>query len=398
MADFTTTLEFRWTEMNWTFEWHFDWPGTQTEGLERDWQAAWEKSETGHVFQQPALSRIWVQAVALRRDERPVLLVAHDGTHTIYFPFTIRRHRARRLWRRELRALGGELVFDYQDPFVAGPPLRPIEWMEFWSALYKNSKRLDIDRVHLSHIPSYAIAAEADLPKPFNGENGEWAIATVAPVMDLRGLSNLEEILMRVSANHRSKMRRKMRAVASLAPHLRVFSKDDVAGALLMFDGMRPQYDQQYGSQGQPHMFMDELNVDFYRAMIREGLPAGWLHVSMLEIDGNPVSWHIGFLWNQRFYWYKPCYGVDDGKLLPGHLHIVYLLMQGLSEGWEYFDFTVGSERYKFSWATDSPPVYRSVWYSSNLRSRLHHGLHKGAQVIRKSLAKLPPSVARATR
>jgi CelD/BcsL family acetyltransferase involved in cellulose biosynthesis len=151
-----------------------------------------------------------------------------------------------------------------------------------------------------------------------------------------------------------------------------------------MFDSMLIAYDRQHGGEAAvPHRFSDTRNIEFYRRMIQEGLRGGWLHISTLVMGGKTISWHIGFLWKGRFYWYKPCYDVREERSQPGHLHIAHLLMMGISEGWEFFDFTVGEERYKLSWASDTPEVHRLFWYPSTVGGKLHSATNRVAQTAR---------------
>ena len=386
MEIITDAMECRKTSMNWKFQWYFNWPSDETAEIENAWHNAWINSPYSNVFQQPTLARIWVENVARLRGERPVLLIAKDSDHTVYFPFTIRTQKWRRLWRRELHALGANLVFDYQSPLVEGPEMHESDWLTFWVGLYDSSQTIPIDFFQIEHLQKISGITDGNQPLFSKIKCKE---VTVAPRINLRNVPSLDGILAHASPNHRSKIRRKMRAVLNLNPRLVIFSSTDLEEALKMFDTMLIAYDKQYGGKQHWHMFKDKRNINFYREMICIGLPAGWLHVSILEVGRNPVSWHIGFFWNRHFYWYKPCYGIDEEKILPGHLHIAFLLMNGLSDGWEVFDFTVGGERYKFSWATETQSIYQLSWFSSNRRGILHYWGHKATQVMRNKISQI---------
>ena len=77
------------------------------------------------------------------------------------------------------------------------------------------------------------------------------------------------------------------------------------------------------------------------------------LHFSALCLDGRPISYHLGFLYNKRFYYYKPAYDIDYENLSPGKVHIAFLLERGCAEGWSAFDFLRGEEAYKFNWTQE---------------------------------------------
>jgi CelD/BcsL family acetyltransferase involved in cellulose biosynthesis len=197
-------------------------------------------------------------------------------------------------------------------------------------------------------------------------------LTTVAPLIRLEKFQDLESLLRTRSANHRSKIRRKMNSASRGNSTLRVAAADDVKGALRLLDDLLVAYDLQHGGEAQPHLFKDPRNIDFYRRLIQYGLPQEWLHVSALEIAGRCVSWHVGFLWKGTFSWYKPCHARDEKHLAPGHLHIAYLLTAGFREGWRVFDFTVGDEEYKSSWTPLARPIYGVSWFVPRLRSRFH--------------------------
>jgi CelD/BcsL family acetyltransferase involved in cellulose biosynthesis len=362
--------------MTWSIEWDHGWPEPTESSIERAWQRAWIHTPHSHVFQQPRLSRMWVDTVARPRGERSVLAIARDGRRTIYCPFTIRR-RAGVIRLPELRSLGANLTFDYQDPLVDGPSLSAAEWGGFWRALEQSTRGLPVGGVEFSHVPAYAC------PDRFDGVQAPRFVAsTVAPNIDLRGLSDIDALFARLTAKHRGEIRRKLHALADCAPSLRVWNGDNVADALAAFDNMRTVYAEQH--RGGFDLFRDPQVCAFYHQMIVEGLPAGWVHLSALVVDDGPISWHFGFLWNKRFYWYKPCYAPASRHWTPGHLHIAFLLTHGILAGWEAFDFTVGDERYKRHWSSDAPPVYRVSWFTENWWGSAARALRDSAVLARR--------------
>jgi CelD/BcsL family acetyltransferase involved in cellulose biosynthesis len=370
--------------VTWHFQWHYDWPGPRTRLIEEAWQLAWESSESSNVFQQPTLAQLWVDTVAKPRGEHPVLLTADEGNRVIYFPFTIRKGSWKRGWRQEMLALGGGLVFDYQDPLVDGMSMTSDDWTQFWFSLYEETAQRGIHFVHIAHLISVGSLA-TDCPI----QGIRCHVSTVAPAINLHQYGSRDEFFRSLSENQRSKINRKMRTISSLNPRLNIFSRNDVVGGLQMFDSMIQAYADQYGRFGKRHMFNDPLNVTFFQQMIRVGLPAGWLHVSTLEVDKRTISWHIGFQWRDRLYWYKPCFGTDPDKLSPGHLHIWHLVERGFEEGLKVFDFTVGDEPYKFLWTSYAPSIYRILWYSPNLVGKVNALGNSVVQKLSKSRPKI---------
>ena len=76
-------------------------------------------------------------------------------------------------------------------------------------------------------------------------------------------------------------------------------------------------------------------------------------HFSVLELSGNPIALSFGFIHKGRFTFYLPSYDFEFEKYSPGRVLLYYLVKDACSKGLEYFDFGMGSEPYKFEWATE---------------------------------------------
>jgi CelD/BcsL family acetyltransferase involved in cellulose biosynthesis len=356
--------------MEWKFAWHYDWPGRSTIELEEAWRIAWESSDASNVFQQPTLSRLWVETVAKPRGEVPVLLTAIDGQRRVYFPLTIRESSWQRGWRRILLPLD-ELIFEYQDPFVDGPFMSSLEWTDFWLALFRESASQGIHLAHCPHLSCVGTLAENSPERRI-----KCGLSIVAPFLDLSKFSSFEELFRSLSHNTRRQIIRGIRKIEGRDPNLAILSRNQVSLALEMFENMREVYHIQRGKGGRQHMFLDPLNVSFYRQMIRVGLSAGWIHFSTLNLGDRPISWFIGLEWNRGLYWYKPCYDPEMAALSPGFLHIYYLLIRGFEVGLKTFYFGVNDEPYKYRWTSSATPFYRIVWYPPNLVGNMNFLAH----------------------
>ena len=102
------------------------------------------------------------------------------------------------------------------------------------------------------------------------------------------------------------------------------------------------------------------------------------LHFSALCLDGRPVSYHMGFLYNGRFYYYKPAYDIEYENYSPGKVHIACLLERGCAEGWSAFDFLRGEEAYKFNWTQEKE--YTATFVISTSSAGLRFWWHTGGK------------------
>jgi CelD/BcsL family acetyltransferase involved in cellulose biosynthesis len=105
--------------------------------------------------------------------------------------------------------------------------------------------------------------------------------------------------------------------------------------------------EQRAGSQAAAFFRIPAVR-EFYSTLARSMLPTGWLHFSVLECGGRPVSFHFGFEYGGRLYWYKPCYDPAVARMSPGKVLLSYLIRDALDRNLDELDFTVGAEPFKY--------------------------------------------------
>jgi CelD/BcsL family acetyltransferase involved in cellulose biosynthesis len=72
------------------------------------------------------------------------------------------------------------------------------------------------------------------------------------------------------------------------------------------------------------------------------------IHASSLSINDEPVSFHLGFKYDKRYYYYMPSFNEDKwGKYSPSRIHMLRIIEESVEDGMSYFDFTIGDEKYK---------------------------------------------------
>ena len=103
-------------------------------------------------------------------------------------------------------------------------------------------------------------------------------------------------------------------------------------------------------SDGYPAMFLNLDNQIFYKEIVRSIGVKGGVHFSKLMIDDIPISYHFGFVHNNRFYWYKPAFKKEYKNYSPGKIHISMLMEVLAQQNLRIFDFLIGDEAYKYQW------------------------------------------------
>jgi CelD/BcsL family acetyltransferase involved in cellulose biosynthesis len=162
---------------------------------------------------------------------------------------------------------------------------------------------------------------------------------------------------------------------------------DTVRGHLAAFLAMHART---WRTKGQSLRKRNEELAGFFERLIDELWAES--HFSMLCVDGDPVSYHFGFLHAGRFYWYKPAYDQAYENLSPGKVHIAKLIKLGAEQGWQAFDFLTGAEPYKYAWTGDERHTVDLSWRNPTLRSSVSGALGSA----RPGLGRLLRSIRRA--
>ncbi len=147
-------------------------------------------------------------------------------------------------------------------------------------------------------------------------------------------------------------------------------------------DAILPQLDEfffdqhvrRWESSGVRSLFKQEAAREFYRCVTRRLGPTGQLRFTTIRLGGVPVAAHFGFLHANRFIWYKPTFEPTLSKLSPGEVLIKRLFEQAKLERAGEFDFTIGSEPFKFRFASD----VRRVVYLHITDSRIDAYVRRG--------------------
>jgi len=125
----------------------------------------------------------------------------------------------------------------------------------------------------------------------------------------------------------------------------------DVDETLGYLDTFFQQHIDRRGKTDAPSQFLDARDQSFYRDLVRELLPRGWLVFSAVLFNASPIAFHVGFEFADRFIWYKPTFDVHWEKHSPGEVLIKGLLEYALARGVSEFDFTIGEEEFKYRYA-----------------------------------------------
>lgn len=111
------------------------------------------------------------------------------------------------------------------------------------------------------------------------------------------------------------------------------------------------------------------------------------LTISSMMAGDNIVAIHVGVVWNKRFYYWLPAYGIDYKKHSVGQILLEKLMEWSYKEGHQEFDFLLGDEEYKYLYATDvrcveafgTKPLEQRIW--KTCRAVLMRQIRKNPQL-----------------
>ena len=114
---------------------------------------------------------------------------------------------------------------------------------------------------------------------------------------------------------------------------------------------------------------------------------AGWLKISRLEVNGQPVAWNYGSWFCGSWFWYLPTFEPQYEHLSPGSCLLRLLVEEGCADqSVERLDLGLGDEAYKERFANSVCPT-RYVHLST---SALCHGTIAGRHWLAHAVQRFP--------
>ena len=315
---------------------------------------------SGDVFALPGWHQAWWSTMGSQHQIH--VLVAEDAAGTLrgLLPLAVRRGGPRDGFARLLEFSGGSQA-DVHDVVAATGEAADV------LALFSEPARAiarTVDGIRLTGVPddSRLFAWTGLMARAPTMQR------SVLPQLSLAG--TYEELESRWRKAHRTDVRRQTKRLEGLGRlSLRVLG--DANEARRELTTYLDVHTDSWAQRGFRERARNVALRDFFAALIDELWETGVVHFSRLEVDGEPISFHFGFLCGGRFYWYKPAYVQSYANYSPGKVHIAKLLALGVSEGWTTFDLLRGAEPYKQDWADSERSVSDVISFNRTPRGAL---------------------------
>jgi CelD/BcsL family acetyltransferase involved in cellulose biosynthesis len=256
--------------------------------------------------------------------------------------------------------------------------------------------------VHLAAIRSRTSLDEADEELRGAGYSTVQTTGVRSPYLELPG--SWEELLGSVSRNLRSQLGRRRRALeregnlvfrTTLGRDDEELERDLAAFFRVESSGWK--------SGAGTAILSDPRTERLYTDFARAAAAAGWLRLSLLELDGVPVAADLNCAFAGGMFLIKTGFDERYGQFSPGLVLRGEVLRAAVQEGARFYDFLGGPDSYKLRWTAELRPrvairAYRGVsrplaLYHARLRPTLKAGVGR-ARVLKGELARRRPGGA----
>jgi CelD/BcsL family acetyltransferase involved in cellulose biosynthesis len=255
--------------------------------------------------------------------------------------------------RRVVEFIGAQAA-DYCDFIVE--PGRPTVVLALLDWLAKHADRWDL--LQLTNIAETSALLKL-LPRTFRQQGYEAEVHTLyeCPTRVFGDRAADEQLLNDTEVRRRYKKLSRQGAVQ--------FERyQDPAEMERALEPFFQQHIDRWAGTPTPSFFHDERQRVFYRELVRRLASRGWVLFSAVSFKATPISFHFGYEYGGRIYFIKPTFHPEYRPYGPGMLHIKYLLEYAMQRSASEFDFTWGSEGFKYQFANRA---------RLNYAARVHH-------------------------
>ncbi|MCI0334734.1 MAG: GNAT family N-acetyltransferase [Planctomycetes bacterium] len=121
---------------------------------------------------------------------------------------------------------------------------------------------------------------------------------------------------------------------------------------LPQLDAFFEQHIARRAATPQPSLFLDRRQRDYYRSIVANIGPTGWLRFTRIDWNERAIAFHFGLSYRRRFLFGVPSFDIELRDRSPGEVLLRQLILAALDEGATIFDFGPGEEAYKYRFAT----------------------------------------------
>jgi CelD/BcsL family acetyltransferase involved in cellulose biosynthesis len=316
------------------------WAEVEEPSFVEQWRGLMNSAPEANVFFHPAILNAWTDATRSIYDIEPVYCIAEKDGVKIFLPLVLWKRNWKNAFVRML-VPAGYPDFDYHDPVVNGFATKEI--MDSFWMLMRNVLAGD-----QSIVFDEAILCGMHISA---GPNGRSANEDVCPYNDLSRYPDFLSFFGSLKKSMRKDIERQLKRLSEVGRvRFKVFDQQEREQAVAAIPELLETHSRKW-----PQAFKQQ---GFHEGLVRGALLEGILHFSEILLDDKPISWHLGFMYKRRFYYYMPVFLNEFGCYSPGKIHLYFLMEEAYRQGVVVFDFLRGIEGYKKEWANAEDALY----------------------------------------
>jgi CelD/BcsL family acetyltransferase involved in cellulose biosynthesis len=131
--------------------------------------------------------------------------------------------------------------------------------------------------------------------------------------------------------------------------------------------------------------FLKTEYKNFFKQLVQTLTPLKRVHLTVLELNNEPIAYDFSFVYKNSFIYYKPTYNLKYKKKSAGKLLIKYLVEYCIKNEIKELDFSIGSENYKYQTANKIYKIQQIKIFKSKLRFIKYNYLDKLRDLLHKS-------------
>jgi CelD/BcsL family acetyltransferase involved in cellulose biosynthesis len=319
---------------------------SELEGLRPIWNGLLQNSRDNDVFSTWQWLWCWWKHFGMGRQLR-VLLAEEDDQIVGIAPLMLSPHRFMNIGKINKVTFIGSPESDYSS-FIL---LRNEEecFRAFLGHLMEQS---DWDWLDLSDVPEGSLSAKllCGLSRDLRGLDVE--IADSCPYVELP--ASIDVLTRRLPGHMRKNIRRESQRLSekylvAFKTHEDFRSTDEAMDVLFDLHERRMSSRE---TRFAAFIRRSSRSRDFHKDVARDFADKGWLYLSFLTANDQPVAAGYSFHYRQKSYQYQggfdPAFGPYSVRTLL-HMREVQVCIQ---RGFKEYDFTRGAEPYKLRWPT----------------------------------------------
>lgn len=338
-------------------EWHWitSWDEALSDRTMKLWLDFYNQSGHASVFHHPAMGMAWLESYRHLRDITPWFCYAETEYMKLFFPLVVWRRNWKNVFQKLIIPVGHS-DFDYLDPIVLGE-IPPHLTNKLFNTLTRTMiSATGADEVVLSGIRVNTLFCQKQLHHK----------TETCPQLHLSTFDDFQAFQRSLRTSLRGDLNRQQRRLATRGEvSLKIYSSQETDEILTQLPFLLTNHKQRYPKSYQA--------PGFHETLIRRALDVGFLHFSVLKLDDQPISWHLGFCERNVFYYYLPATHPEYLHFSPGKIHLLLLNKWAIENKVEVFDHLRGEENYKNGWTDSAQPLFQLKISNSALISRFRN-------------------------